>query len=1030
MNKILRVFISGLLILATYVSNAQGINFQGVARSANGTILASSSISLRLSVLSKSVDATPEYVETKKVVTNAQGIFSIIIGDGVTATVGTFKNVNWAEAPKFLKVEMDPSGGTSYINMGITQLQYVPYSFYSLGVAADNVTGVLSVAKGGTGVGSLDELKTALKITSVDTTSLSKRIDSKLTKGDTASLSSRIEGNLSLIGGLKNKSNYLIDSLGNIGLGVNALSKTQYRRDTAGIGFIAPGANILPQNIAIGDSALQQNTSGAFNIAIGTKSLSKITNTGDNTALGFASLLNLTSQNGGWANTALGTTTLMNNQNGNVNVAIGSGSMERGTTGSFNTATGVESLIQNNGNYNAAFGLSSLHENTTGDNNTALGNNAGYTNTTGSLNTFIGNQADASIGGLTNVTAIGNGAIVSTSNTIQLGNTSVTNVKTSGAITAKKYTNIVANTLNFTTGTNNIDLSLSNIYTVNLNGNVNLTFSNGTPGSYIIKLIQDTVGSRTVSFPSSNWKWASNSSTSVSTYANSINLVNVIFDGTNYYATMTSYDGQRTSTDPNVTISGSSVTLSGRITTDVKLYAKDINYLSGIVYMTKGTTLTIEAGAKILAKSGVNVASLVICRGAKIIANGTAENPIVFTSSSSNPQSGDWGGVVLCGTATVNQSLTWKGTSYMGLASVEGGINDVNVGYGLFGSGDTEFPTGNDSDNSGTLRYVRIEYAGYAYLPDNELNSLTLAGIGTGTTIDHIQTTYAKDDAFEWFGGTVNCKYLVAYKTQDDDFDATFGYRGNVQFGIALRDSAIADISRSEAFESDNDGNGSDRTPKTSAVFSNMTVIGPRINPDYSRGNSLFYAGAQLRRNSGISIQNSIIAGWPRGITIDESLVTTNGSTFTNLQDSIIRFKNVTLAGNTVDFEYIGKTGASTNKTTADVLAIFSNAYYNNTILNSSDPSVLKLIQPFNYTNPDFTPYASAGPSGNINAALVYGNNIGSLGLGASLNYTSNGDFSDSKLQNAFFDRTATFRGAVATSGVNQSWWKGWTVWK
>jgi hypothetical protein len=493
---------------------------------------------------------------------------------------------------------------------------------------------------------------------------------------------------------------------------------------------------------------------------------------------------------------------------------------------------------------------------------------------------------------------------------------------------------------------------------------------------------------------------------------------------------MTSYDGQRTSTDPNVTISGSSVTLSGRITSDVKLYAKDINYLNGIVYMTKGTTLTIEAGAKILAKSGVNVATLVICRGAKIIANGNAENPIVFTSSSTNPQSGDWGGVVLCGTATVNQTLSWKGTSYVGLAAVDGGINDATYGYGLFGSGDTEFPTGNDADNSGTLKYVRIEYAGYAYQPDKEINSLTLAGIGTGTTIDHIQTTYAKDDAFEWFGGTVNCKYLVAYKTQDDDFDTDFGYRGNVQFGIALRDSAIADISRSEAFESDNDGNGSDRSPKTSAVFSNMTVIGPRINPDYSRGNSLFYAAAQIRRNSGISIQNSIIAGWPRGITIEESLVTTNGSTFTNLQDSIIRFKNVTLAGNTVDFEYIGKTGASTNKTTADVLAIFSNTYYNNTILNSSDPSVLKLIQPFNYTNPDFTPYASEGPSGNINAALVYGNNIGSLGLGASLNYNSNGDFSDSKLQNSFFDRTATFRGAVATSGVNQSWWKGWTVWK
>ena len=155
MKTISRIFIAILLMVTSYVSNAQGINFQGVARSSNGTILASSNISLRLSIISKSVDATPEYIEIKKVVTNAQGIFSIVIGDAVAgSTTGTFSSINWANAPKFLKVEMDPSGGTSYINMGITQLQYVPYSFYSLGVAAENVTGILPVEKGGTGVGS------------------------------------------------------------------------------------------------------------------------------------------------------------------------------------------------------------------------------------------------------------------------------------------------------------------------------------------------------------------------------------------------------------------------------------------------------------------------------------------------------------------------------------------------------------------------------------------------------------------------------------------------------------------------------------------------------------------------------------------------------------------------------------------------------------------------------------------------------------------------------------------------------------
>jgi len=467
------------------------------------------------------------------------------------------------------------------------------------------------------------------------------------------------------------------------------------------------------------------------------------------------------------------------------------------------------------------------------------------------------------------------------------------------------------------------------------------------------------------------------------------------------------------------------ITLSGKITKDTTLFAKDVNYLSGVVYVTKGVTVTVQEGAKVMGKSGADVAALVICRGAKLVAKGTADKPIVFTSASANPASGDWGGIVLLGTATVNQSYTWKGTSYKGLTSVEGGVNDATVGYGLAGSGDPDFPNGNDADNSGILQYVRIEYAGYAYQPDNELNSLTMAGVGNGTTIDHIQVTYAKDDAYEWFGGTVNCKYLIAYKTQDDDFDTDYGYSGNVQFGIALRDSVIADISNSEAFESDNDGNGSDFTPRTTAVFSNMTAIGPRINPVYGKGNSLFYAGAQIRRNSGISIQNSIIAGWPRGITIDESKVTTNGSTYKNLVDSVIRLKNVTLAGNTVDLEYVGKKIA-TDKTTADVLALFSTDSYNNTILSSADANIMKLIQPFNYTNPDFTPYASAGPATSGNLAASYG----TLGLNTSLDYKSNGDFKDSKLQNAFFDKTATFRGAVAPSGVNQTWWKGWTVWK
>ncbi len=223
-----------------------------------------------------------------------------------------------------------------------------------------------------------------------------------------------------------------------------------------------------------------------------------------------------------------------------------------------------------------------------------------------------------------------------------------------------------------------------------------------------------------------------------------------------------------------VGVVSNTITLSGRITKDTTLFAKDVNYLSGIVYVASGATLTVEEGAKVQGKySGSDVSALVIARGAKIVAKGSADKPVIFTSASPNPQSGDWGGIVICGKAPVN--TTFNGAA--GLLQVEGGIDNAN-GDGLAGGTDA-------ADNSGILSYVRVEYAGYAFQPDKEINSLTMAAVGSGTQIDHIQVAFAKDDAYEWFGGTVNCKYLIAYKTQDDDFDTDNGYSGYVQFGIS-----------------------------------------------------------------------------------------------------------------------------------------------------------------------------------------------------------------------------------------------------
>ncbi len=162
MKKILSTIFLVIIVTCSY---SQGINFQGVARSANGTIIAGSNVSLRLSIIAKNADALPEYVETKTVLTNAQGIFSIVVGDASnTAVIGSFKNIVWSEGPKFLKVEMDPAGGTNYLNMGSTQLQNVPFSYFSYGVNAANVSGILPITSGGTGTTSINALKSNLGI--------------------------------------------------------------------------------------------------------------------------------------------------------------------------------------------------------------------------------------------------------------------------------------------------------------------------------------------------------------------------------------------------------------------------------------------------------------------------------------------------------------------------------------------------------------------------------------------------------------------------------------------------------------------------------------------------------------------------------------------------------------------------------------------------------------------------------------------------------------------------------------------------
>lgn len=478
--------------------------------------------------------------------------------------------------------------------------------------------------------------------------------------------------------------------------------------------------------------------------------------------------------------------------------------------------------------------------------------------------------------------------------------------------------------------------------------------------------------------------------------------------------------GGTTVTVVPTTTTGQTITLKGRIDKDTVLKAGNSYILSGLVYMVNNATMKVEPGVTVKGDfQGSNVAALIITRGAKLVADATQDNPIVFTSNSPVPRSGDWGGIVLCGKAAVNS--TFNGQA--GIFQVEGGV-DNSFGDGIAGGGTSP----NNADSSGVLRYVRIEYAGYAYQPDKELNSLTMCAVGNKTLIDYVQVTYAKDDAFEWFGGTVNCKHLITYKTQDDDFDTDNGYSGNVQFGIALRDSTIADISRSEAFESDNDASGSINSPQTSAVFCNMTVIGPRATLSNS-GNSLFLCGAQIRRNSTISIFNSIFLGWPAGLLIDSR---TGRSVENNIGDSTTRFKNNTIAGcgplvagsplaDPTSMQYINgslslpgwTTAASgTDSVRARFLQAGSGAIYPfNTILTNTSQALI--IAPFNYTAPDFVPFG--GSNGNQDIL-------------------TRASFDDVKLAIPFFQKTLAqdgsalkFRGACAPAGVDANWWRGWT---
>jgi hypothetical protein len=285
--------------------------------------------------------------------------------------------------------------------------------------------------------------------------------------------------------------------------------------------------------------------------------------------------------------------------------------------------------------------------------------------------------------------------------------------------------------------------------------------------------------------------------------------------------------------------------------------------LSGGVFVSSGAELTIQEGTTIWAADDGTTPFLSILRGGKINANGSQNSPIVFTTIKSNPNPGDWGGLILNGNAQINTGSTAEG---------EGGT-------GTYGGT-------NDSDNSGVLRYVRVEYAGKILGTDNELNGFSFNGVGSGTTVEYIQAYKGADDGIEFFGGTVNVRYAVSTGNGDDSFDWTHGWRGKGQFWVAEQDG----ISGDRGIEADNNGDNNSVSPFSNPTLSNLTLIG---NDDGDAANT----GMRLREGTKGKIYNAIVVNFPnKGVNVSETV------TITNMDNNELVLKNSILYNNGTNF--------------------------------------------------------------------------------------------------------------------------------
>lgn len=325
----------------------------------------------------------------------------------------------------------------------------------------------------------------------------------------------------------------------------------------------------------------------------------------------------------------------------------------------------------------------------------------------------------------------------------------------------------------------------------------------------------------------------------------------------------------------------STVELTGKISANRTLSKDTIYLMKGYVYVVNNATLTIEPGTTVLGATTTTTTggTLIITAGAKLMAKGTADAPIIFTSAKAPGarKKGDWGGIILLGKGSTNKPSDKR--------NVEG-LQEADATVSLSYGNPSGAMQGDDNDNSGVLQYVRIEFAGIALAatPDSEVNGVSFYAVGAGTTVDHVQVSYSGDDAFEFFGGNVNCKYLVAFGTLDDNFDMDNGFKGKLQFCVALQDPTASDlVSLSNGLEVDNLKDANTSNPFTHPIISNLTIVGPGTatgNGDY------FYAGARFRRGATFTVANAVFSGDPVAIDVEsktsQDSLTAGNSKITN----------------------------------------------------------------------------------------------------------------------------------------------------